>query len=224
MVWLFLEDAGQEVYDRNDAEHRCALADWLRALHACELRPEDSQCLPEVGAECFHTMLTDSLSRMAAIDRATITAGEQEEMDRILRVLAGWDARWPWVADQVSRFPRAFVHADLSSSNIRIGRDSQGQAHALVFDWELSGLGFPALDVASSGVGDFADSADRYWRPRGIDVADAAALCRVGKAMRLVATASWACYGLRPFHVNRPLRSLTFCADELQLLAAALGE
>jgi hypothetical protein len=146
--WLFMEDAGGERYSPAREEHRRLAARWLATvqLHAGEF--VRTSYLPDRGPRHY---LVHLLNAREEISRHLRREGGATEGGLVLADLLSkldlLESRWGELTAFCDTLPETVVHGDLVPKNLRIMRSRRGIGLA-VFDWETSGVGVQAPDLA----------------------------------------------------------------------------
>ena len=146
--WLFMEDAGVERYSPEQAEHRRLAARWLATiqLHAAEF--VRTSYLPDRGPRHYMVHLLNAREEIsrhirredAATEGGLVLADLLSKLDLV-------ESGWGEVTAFCDTLPETVVHGDLVPKNLRILRRG-GDFGLAVFDWETSGLGVQAPDLA----------------------------------------------------------------------------
>lgn len=145
--WLFLEDAGDEKYSSQRAEHRILAGQWLGAMHVAahrlslsgrlsERKPTDYLQMLELGRDMIRTHLSHSFPP----DDVKMLSAAVSHLDCLER-------HWDQIERLCEGMPRTLIHDDLATKNARV-RNDRGIESLLVMDWESAGWGVPAADLA----------------------------------------------------------------------------
>jgi hypothetical protein len=187
--WLFLEDAGGEVYLPQDREHRTAAAQWLGLMHTSAARVASGSCLPDRcpahymdHLECAQDTILQSLHN------PTLADGDLTVLNSIVSLLNIVKSRWKEVERFCSRIPRTLVHCDFVAKNLRL-RNGPGGAVLLPLDWEAAGWGVPADDIQELDIPTYWSVIRNDWTD--VDLQDVQQLADYGKVFRCLASISW---------------------------------
>ena len=148
--WLFLEEAGGDLYAPHDPEHRAVAGRWLAAIHSASPAADLQALLPDRGPGHYLQLLRRT--RAALLERLGNPALRAEKAPLLRTVAAHYDAieaHWDELKKFFDGLPRAVVHGDFVIKNLRIRNGATAPA-LLVFDWEMAGWGVPATDLAQS--------------------------------------------------------------------------
>jgi ATP-binding cassette, subfamily B, bacterial len=146
--WLFMEDAGTERYSPSDPEHRRVAARWLATvqLHAEEF--VDTSDLPDRGPRHYLVHLFNAREEIGRHLRRPATAADGPGvLADLLYKLDTLESHWSELSAFCATLPDTVVHGDLVPKNLRILDDRDGPGLA-IFDWETTGLGVQAPDLA----------------------------------------------------------------------------
>jgi aminoglycoside phosphotransferase (APT) family kinase protein len=105
--------------------------------------------------------------------------------------------RWSEVEGFCAHLPPTLVHGDFVPKNIRI-RHNGADPELLVFDWEGSGWGVPAADLADLLAPSAEDVAELYRASLNaasdlVSTRDVEKMGQVGRLFRCLAGLDWAC-------------------------------
>lgn len=145
-AWLFLEDAGEMCYSREEPEHQALAVEWLGRLHASA--SPGASWLPDTGPAYFRSVL--DLARdgvRMGFAHTALSASDREVLSAILTSLESVDERWQRVEEVCAPMPRTLVHGDFVPKNVRV-RERRGRFDLVAFDWETAGVAPPAVDLA----------------------------------------------------------------------------
>ncbi len=233
--WIFLQDAGKDVYVQHDAQHRSAAATWLGTVHVFARHIEAAQALPDRGLAYYQNNLRTA--RALIRDYLDHTRDEADETAALQSILAHADRlefHWDRLERLCDALPMTLVHGDLVAKNIRLRVNHDGIA-ILPFDWAYSGWGTPVVDLAQSSFGSTRFSADpdlvTYCTvvhgelPR-LQAQTVDRLAQAGTVLRLLNAIYWAALGLSHGWVQRLIRNLTIyeagLADAVRVLNSVL--
>lgn len=144
--WLFLEDAGEVWYDPNKPDHRALAVEWMARLHTQPIA--NFRSLRATGLAYFRSVLANSCAQLAqGLKNPALNLASARVVNSILDALALIEQRWIRLENVCTGLPCSLVHGDFRPKNVRIViRD--GSPELIAFDWETSGVAFPAADIA----------------------------------------------------------------------------
>jgi hypothetical protein len=191
--WLFLEDAGTCVYDNAVREHRQVVAIWLAALHQLQLEQTLTENLPDRGPGHYREVLHSARRLLGGNESNPYLTRADVDLLRSLGVqLHILEERWETLEQLCEAAPRALVHGDLVTKNVRVRPTDSGLAF-FAFDWENAGWGPPAADLASSASRTVNPDLDIYSAQfQRKPAVTAHALAECGKIFRLLDSIQWA--------------------------------
>jgi hypothetical protein len=190
--WLFIEDAGTDVFAFRIREHRALAARWLGLMHTSAVHVAATACLPDRGPDYYldHLKLArDTIQR--AIVNSTLSPDDLVVMDSVVSRCNVLESCWSKVERFCHRMPQTLVHSDFTARNIRIRHGQAGMA-LLPFDWEMAGWGIPSADLAYLEQADLAiywSVVRRSWQY--LDVQDIRQMANLGRIFRGLAAISW---------------------------------
>jgi hypothetical protein len=203
--WLFLEDAGTEQCSPHIREHRALAARWLGLMHTSAARVAIKARLPDRGPDYYleHLRLArDTIQR--GVVNSTLSPDDLAVLESLVSRFDVLESCWSTVERFCDRMPKTLVHSDFQGKNMRIRHDQTGIA-LLPFDWEMSGWGAPAADLAQ-GIRQQVDLAI-YWSvvrqfwPH-LDVRDIQRMANLGSIFWELATISWKSWPLEYEHLS----------------------
>jgi len=187
--WLFLEDVQGERYSRENESHSILAARWLGLLHTSAAYLANSKVLPNRGPEYFveqlkvaHQSLSHSLSTLH------LTPADFAVFVTVVSQCAFLESHWNQIERWCERMPRTLVHGDFKPKNAVIRRGSRGVTF-LPFDWEASGWGVPAADLAFVDIPVYHSTVQDIWR--ALNFQDLLRMAVVGKIFRVIAEFNW---------------------------------
>jgi len=194
-AWLFLEDAGSDLYSPMNASDRALAGRWLGMTHALSLTDAERALLPDRGPSYYLSLLR--LSRASLLARASspdLNRAEARLLKRLVLDLDRAEARWPLVEAIARDWPGALVHGDFAAKNLRVR--PAATPVLLVLDWEMAGWGLPAADLAQSLGKCASPDLENYRSSLGRATAapgpgELRRLAEVGALLRLVHKISW---------------------------------
>ncbi len=190
--WIFLEDAGNLIYEPDNPEHRSLAVDWLGRLHS---RSGPSLVrLRDTGPDYFRTVLSDAMTGMRnALMHPGISTSGVGTISAILDTLDVVERAWPKVESACAGLPIVLVHGDFVIKNVRV-RERGGRLSLAVLDWETAGAAPPAADLARLPGGEKEQRA--YWAIMrhtwpALTLADVHRMRDVGQLFRLLHCVFW---------------------------------
>jgi Phosphotransferase enzyme family len=195
--WIFVEDAGDERYSRNDGEHRRLAAEWIATLHTSAQNLPALKQLPDRGPAHYLNCLRAARRRIdASRSNAVITRDQRTVLDRVDAYLQLFEDSWSDLERLCQSMPRTLIHGDLGGRNGRI-KNRGGHRTLVVFDWETAGTGVPAADLTSSRIDALSCCLDTYFsHTKGawpfLTLENIVLFERIGRIFRLMAAINWA--------------------------------
>jgi len=195
ICWLFLEDAGTEVFRYHIRKHRALAARWLSLMHTSAVPVAATAYLPDRGPNYYleHLRLARDTIQRAIVD-SIVSPDDLVVLESIISRCNVLESCWSKVERFCDRMPQTLVHSDFRQSNIRI-RNSQTGITLLPFDWEMAGWGIPAADLEKFEQADLAiywSVVRRSWPY--LDVQDIQQMANLGRIFRGLATINWECW------------------------------
>ncbi len=142
--WLFVEDAGDAPFQLHDAGHQVLAAQWLARLHACRIPDVARAALPARGSAFHRQILAEAHATiLSGLANPAFAPDEVCVLESIARDCRRLEAREADLLRICESMPPVLVHGDLARKNVRIQ-----PGRFVPFDWETSGIGFPAVDLA----------------------------------------------------------------------------
>lgn len=225
-AWLFVEDAGGIPYEPSNEAHRAAVARWLAQLHITFADPGQQSTLPPRGPDVY---LEHMRAARARIDecRHKLVRDHRPIVDRATDLITQLEAAWPGIEAMSRDLPPTLVHGDFASKNVRI-RGRTGSHQVLAFDWEHSGVGPPAVDLAGAQPDpQRGPQLDVYFRQVSAAWGSARATLdqavHLGVVLRYAAAFDWEAERLAAGSHDRPTRLLTLYTDRVLSSARWLG-
>lgn len=149
--WLFMEDAGEEMYSYSCREHRFLAGRWLAMLHCGAARLAAPPPIPQRSPSWYlgelralHRSVSQSLTNPA------LNAADLPTLEAVLRQCALIESHWQDVVQFCEGMPQTLTHGDLSPKNTRI-RACGPEMSLIAIDWETASWGVPAVDLGSLG-------------------------------------------------------------------------
>ena len=214
--WLFIEDAGNELYTPSEARHRAAGARWLAVLHTCAARMDAAARLPDRGSRFYLEQLRLARDNiMKSFANPALNASELAVLKEIVAQCDFLEYRWDQVEGFCREMPRTLVHGDLKAKNIRV-RHTSDTIMLMAFDWEIAGWGVPAADLLKcSDLALYWSEARKQWPVLKFSVLQQVAY--VGVMFRALIAVYWKSLALSYEWVEWPV-------DKLRIYRAKLAE
>ncbi len=207
--WLFVEDVQGAAYSSDVQEHRAAAARWLALLHISGKQVRQASRLPDRGPRSYMNQLQSATAcLLQSTANPALNPGEVQVLEAVLRDLEFLGSRWHQLESFCETIPSTLVHCDLADKNIRARTTATGTT-IIPFDWEFSGWGPPAADLAAHARPDL----EIYWCAvretwPGMAYTTLQQLQQVGTLFRLVAWIDWMAADLKSDWVERPMRTM----------------
>jgi hypothetical protein len=148
--WLFVEDAGRHAYSPDHGEHRALAGRWLGTIHRTPLSPAFQARLPDRGPGHYLQSVRSARATMLEhVDSPVLSADEAAPMRTVIAQCDVIEAHWEELEKFFEGWPRSLVHGDFVIKNLKL-RNGVADPALLVYDWEMSGWGVPATDLAQS--------------------------------------------------------------------------
>jgi len=184
-AWLFLDEVCGARYSEQNVTHRRAASAWLGQMHAVTNKADSGRDLvPAVTLERYQLFLESALANMSRHIGPQIPSDAQSALSLATSAVARLQMGWPKVRRAWCASPICLVHGDFIGKNVILDeRDGRCDIHVL--DWEASGRGVPAEDLAGLAVSLYASHASGMWDGYGREHLDT--LANIGDAFRAVA-------------------------------------
>jgi Phosphotransferase enzyme family len=190
--WLFVEDAGTEVFRFHIRQHSALAARWLGLMHTSAMNVAARACLPDRGPDYYleHLQLArDKIQR--AIVNSPLGPDDMVVLESIVSQCNVLESCWSKVETFCDKMPQTLVHSDFRQSNTRVRNCRTGVA-LMLFDWEMAGWGIPAADLQNLEQADLAiywSVVRRTWPYVGIQ--DIQQMANFGRVFRALANINW---------------------------------
>lgn len=219
--WLFLEDAGKDLYSPALAEHRAAAASWLASLHSSAANLAAAG-LPDRDSNFYRRELRLARDTVTAnLANPALTARERAVLRGILPAYDACESHWNRLEELCRTMPPTFVHCDLKAKNIGVRRTRAGLS-LLPFDWEFAGWGTPATDLPRCGdIHLYWSEVRRQWP--ALKLEDVERLAGVGTIFRALIASHWKSLSLRTQWVESCVCTLAIYRDWVTAAFRALG-
>jgi hypothetical protein len=218
--WLFLEDAGDELYSLDREDHRVLAGRWLGVMNVSGDSLPAAACLSDRSPGFYRERLVNCCEEIREIIQSTSFNEDDASVLRAAishcRVLEG---EWHHVERLCDRFPRTLVHGDFAVQNVRV-RTGQAGTTLLVLDWEGGGWGIPATDLAQSigkalspDIRTYFSVVSPSWS--GVTLADVERLALFGRMFRLIGALEWANWGFKAVDADWYMEKMRWCERAL---------
>jgi ATP-binding cassette, subfamily B, bacterial len=228
--WLFLEDAGNEVYSPLLPKHRVTAGRWLGALHASTTSLPSDVPLPDRGPA--HYLRHLQLARDTILENLNNPALDRRQRHQLRGIILTCDfveSNWTSVDEFCRDMPTTLVHGDFVGKNVRMRSGATG-IEVLPFDWEHAGRGVPAVDLAQAAFSSTTflanpDLADYWITTQWTDVGYEAVrrLATYGTVFRCLAALHWESYRLPYEWVEWPVKNMVKYEAELSEAVKSAG-
>ena len=192
--WLFLEDGGDDYCSLT--RHGELAAEWLATVHGAGAGLDIVPSLPARGSDHYLTQMRAGRREILEhFDNPALDVGDRALLKGLLSMFDRIESRWSGIEGLCRELPHTLVHGDLAPRNLRLLRREAGPT-VVAFDWEWSGYGPPAVDVAQlAGQGSSA-SLSRYRATLSahashLDEDAVHALVLLGTGFRLISSVDW---------------------------------
>jgi aminoglycoside phosphotransferase (APT) family kinase protein len=221
VVWVFLEDVGQNRYCPDLDEDRHLMAEWMARVHTAAQGMPAIARLPERGALHYLSHLVSARSAIQSARAWDVLARTHRTLlDRLDARLEQLGDSWDELERLCQAMPHTLVHGDLRRKNARF-RANGSRRDLFVFDWETSGRGVPGVDLTSSRVDISACCLQIYFSHvrvtwSALRFADLMAMSKVGRIFRLVASADWSAHRFSPDSFEKLMDHLNAYLQQLE--------
>jgi hypothetical protein len=187
--WLFLEDVQGERYSHDNESHSILAARWLGLLHTSAANLAKSEILPDRGTEYFLAQLKVAHQRLShSLSTLNLSPRDFAVFATVVSQCAYVESHWNQIEGWCDQMPRTLVHGDFKPRNAVIRRVNNGVVF-LPFDWEASGWGVPAADLAFADIPVYHATVQHTWPT--LDFQDLRRMAVVGKIFRGIAEFNW---------------------------------
>ena len=228
--WLFLEEAGGDLYSPQNNAHRALAARWLAAVHNTGRHLDWETRLPDRGPKHYWQLLQSCRARVREhftnpnlpVEGAAVLQTVAEQCDVL-------EEHWNELEETCHGMPRTLVHGDFGNKNVRVRPSARG-LELLVFDWEFAGWGVPSTDLAqesrtiSPDLGVYRSCLEGW--PMMEDEGRIQQLAAYGRCFRLLDSMWWESFALRfgrPECLIEPIVCLKVFAERLARAFRAAG-
>ena len=147
--WLFTEDAGDWHYSPLLREHRILAAHWLSVLHT---HLPDLEALPSFPDRTvkYYSLRRCGIKQVTQLCLGkSLSTGDELKLRELVEVGHTLECYWQEIEELCEAIPQCLIHGDFVHKNLRI-RSNGKSMHLLAVDWENTGVGVPATDLAQS--------------------------------------------------------------------------
>lgn len=220
--WLFLEDAGDDLYQPKRADHRALASRWLSALHT-SATPAITDCpLPRKDAGYYLGVRREAQVAIAEnLGNPMLTADHLVTMRNVLGHFEVLESRWDDVSELAEVLPHTLVHADFVRKNVRVRTSGVNGRTLVPFDWESAGWGPLGVDLLSADIPAYASGVRERWSQ--VRQGDVETVARVGQLFRLIACVEWTTWAFGGAWLDRPMAHMSSYDRGLAALIAQLG-
>ena len=229
LTWLFLGELRGEEYSDLLPQHRGYAARWLAALHTGAQSLGAEPGLPDGGPGRYLNHLRTARGFIREhIDSPVLGDEDVTFLDNLLSRFDQLEEHWDRLVELCDGMPQTLVHGDFSAKNVRVQAAGPNPG-IVVFDWEDTGWGVPAADLAQLALPSSRISAspdlDTYWVAvrehwPALQRADIERVATCGSVFRSVAALQWDSHHLVHEWAQWFIRSMRLYDAEL---AHALG-
>jgi hypothetical protein len=147
-AWLFVEDVGGQDCDPRDPRHRVAAAEWLACFHTGASHLDVAHRLQRRDPGYYLDHLRSACAAISpSLGHRPLTAQDDDILASLLHRCESFEAHWHEIEDFFAGIPRTVVHGDFCQTNVCM-RACGADVRLCPFDWEDSGWGVPAADLA----------------------------------------------------------------------------
>jgi thiamine kinase-like enzyme len=219
-TWLFMEDATGEEYSPQSEQHRIVCASWLAALHLATSQLEPSEALSDQGPKYYLELLQTVRETIRRhLKNPLLEADFLGVLERLVSLFDFAESHWNQVEEVCDPMPRVLVHGDLAKKNMRV-RTGPNEDVLLVFDWEMAGIGPPALDLiqflgrsATPDLPTYLSLVGRVW-PQ-INYASLQQLIKIGAIFRTLVAIEWEAWSLEYDSAQKHVKTMRIFESRL---------
>ena len=187
--WLFLEYVQGEQYSRRNTQHTILAGRWLRLLHTSEAEIPVAAWLPDRGPGHYLEKLRAAHLRLSeSLKTLVLSAAEKAIFQAVVSQCELLESCWDQIEGWCEQMPRTLVHGDLKPKNVVVRGEGE-QASFLPFDWEASGWGVSAEDLAYVNLAAYYSAVKSSMPAFSMDDLHKAAV--VGKIFRGISEFHW---------------------------------
>ena len=202
--WIFTEDSGGRSYSDQNGSHRRRAAQWFAAMHSATSMKRWTLA-DRTPAGYLAQLRAARANVLASQNNRVLPDCDKPFLLDLVRKLDRVEARWDRVQSACDAAPYSFVHADLQPKNLHV-RPGGRQTRIFPLDWEHSGWGSPAVDLAYLDADCYQHSIQPQWRE--FTLADARRLARLGRLMQTIAAIEWGSQTLGSKYVEDAIQDI----------------
>lgn len=187
--WLFLEYIEGETYSRSMGDHSILVAKWLGLMHSAAAHVASRAALPDRGPRYHLIHLQEARQKLKrSLHLLKLPAAELAIIEDVISQCDLLESRWPRVEQLCGGLPCTLIHGDFKPRNVVI-RPGVTEPSVFVFDWEASGWGMPAADLAYVDIVSYHQAASLH-RPN-VTIEDVRTMKTVGRIFRGIEEFRW---------------------------------
>lgn len=226
--WLFVDEATGCEYSVFLKEHRALAGNWLGQLHSSASRISPTSRLRDASSARYLDHLSSARNRIREnLENPVLTPEDLDFLEALVAQLDELEAGWPMLDEVLDGMPKTLVHGDFNGKNLRVA-GGDGSAAIEVYDWEDSGWGVPAVDLAQSGCFSANPDLNSYWkvvreRWPGLTLDTVQRLAQAGLVFRTLAALDWNSTNLSHDWASGSVSDLRLYQVEMMRAIDALG-
>ena len=226
--WLFLEDAAGARYSPQLPHNRALAGRWLAKTQLAAMSAGLRSCFPDRGLGHYLRLLQACRAMLLHhLDGSAMSTEDATVFRNIAAHLDALESLWGELEEICDVMPRTLVHGDFVNKNLRV-RDTATGDVLLVFDWEFTGWGVPAADlaqlidrVASPDLNLYCSILNREYSH--VHLRDVQAVAACGNLLRLVDQMSWTTVGQELVCPTQLVKALVLLRSYEPLMVKALS-
>lgn len=223
--WLFLEDAGETVYDGSSPAERLALGRILGTLHASTKTTERHSPIPVRTSDDYLSTVSAARARIAAATRTEGLAQSVVEMlEAIVAHLNTIERHWESIAAAVRAGGTVLTHGDVQPKNVRVVPGEDGSPGILLLDWETAAWDSPAIDLQTATLDD--PLLRGYMEASDLEANEESRLLDLsshGRVLRLIHTVDWGSWDLASAYPQPSIDAFTVYRRRLDAALEHIG-
>lgn len=168
--WLFLEYVEGEPYSRFRDDHSSLAGKWLGLLHSQGSRIAAASQLPHRGPAHHLAHLRAARQKLRTDLRTLDLPAKQSAVFAAVIAQCNFlESHWSQLEKWDAMLPPTFIHADFKPKN-SVVRSGPCGPEFVSYDWELSGWGNPAIDIAHVNLSAYRSAAEEFAPRLDLDV------------------------------------------------------